>query len=32
MKKGWTVSDDHVCVDDGISGAEFTNLPALCAS
>ncbi len=23
LKKGWTVSDAHVFVDDGISGAEF---------
>jgi DNA invertase Pin-like site-specific DNA recombinase len=26
-KKGWTVSDAHVYVDDGISGAEFSNRP-----
>jgi DNA invertase Pin-like site-specific DNA recombinase len=26
--KGWAVSDDHVYVDDGISGAEFENRPA----
>ena len=25
---GWTVSDSHVYVDDGISGAEFANRPA----
>jgi len=25
--KGWTVLDDHVYVDDGISGAEFANRP-----
>jgi DNA invertase Pin-like site-specific DNA recombinase len=25
--KGWTVSDDHVFVDDGISGAEFVKRP-----
>jgi site-specific DNA recombinase len=25
--KGWTVGDDHVYVDDGISGAEFKNRP-----
>ena len=23
-RKGWTVSDEHVYVDDGISGAEFS--------
>ena len=26
-RKGWTVADDHVYVDDGISGAEFANRP-----
>src|SRR5262245_9357354 len=26
--KGWLVLDEHVYVDDGISGAEFTNRPA----
>src|SRR5687767_5635796 len=26
-KKGWTVAEDHVYVDDGISGAEFANRP-----
>ena len=26
--KGWTVADEHVYVDDGISGAEFANRPA----
>jgi site-specific DNA recombinase len=26
-RKGWTVSDEHVYVDDGISGAEFSNRP-----
>lgn len=26
--KGWTVSDAHVYVDDGISGAEFERRPA----
>lgn len=26
-QKGWTVSDAHVYVDDGISGAEFANRP-----
>src|SRR5438128_10182108 len=26
-KKGWAVSDEHVYVDDGISGAEFVRRP-----
>ena len=26
-RKGWAVSDEHVYVDDGISGAEFANRP-----
>ena len=26
-RKGWTVVDEHVYVDDGISGAEFCNRP-----
>jgi site-specific DNA recombinase len=26
-RKGWTVADEHMYVDDGISGAEFTNRP-----
>src|SRR5262245_54472357 len=26
-RKGWTVADEHVYVDDGISGAEFANQP-----
>jgi site-specific DNA recombinase len=26
-KKGWLVSDDHVYLDDGISGAEFVKRP-----
>jgi len=26
-RKGWTVVDEHVYIDDGISGAEFTNRP-----
>jgi site-specific DNA recombinase len=26
-KKGWIVSDEHVFVDDGISGAEFVKRP-----
>jgi DNA invertase Pin-like site-specific DNA recombinase len=25
--KGWTVADEHLYVDDGISGAEFANRP-----
>ena len=25
--KGWTVAEDHIYVDDGISGAEFANRP-----
>ena len=27
-RKGWTVLDDQIFVDDGISGAEFANRPA----
>jgi hypothetical protein len=27
QRKGWTVADEHVYVDDGISGAEFANRP-----
>src|ERR1041385_3942049 len=27
-KKGWTVSDEHVFIDDGISGAEFERRPS----
>jgi DNA invertase Pin-like site-specific DNA recombinase len=27
--QGWTVADDHILVDDGISGAEFKNRPPL---
>lgn len=27
MRKGWTVDEAHVYVDDGISGAEFANRP-----
>ena len=27
VRKGWTVDDAHVYVDDGISGAEFANRP-----
>jgi site-specific DNA recombinase len=26
-RKGWRVADEHVYVDDGISGAEFANRP-----
>ncbi len=26
-RKGWTVADEHVYVDDGISGAEFAKRP-----
>ena len=26
-RKGWTVANEHVYVDDGISGAEFANRP-----
>jgi site-specific DNA recombinase len=26
-RRGWTVADEHVYVDDGISGAEFANRP-----
>src|SRR5437764_635533 len=26
-RKGWSVTDDHVYVDDGISGAEFASRP-----
>src|SRR5262245_19837125 len=26
-RKGWTVADEHVYIDDGISGAEFANRP-----
>src|SRR4026208_1141560 len=27
LKKGWTVSDELIFVDDGISGAEFVKRP-----
>jgi site-specific DNA recombinase len=27
QRKGWTVADEHLFVDDGISGAEFANRP-----
>jgi site-specific DNA recombinase len=26
-RKGWTVVDEHIYIDDGISGAEFANRP-----
>jgi DNA invertase Pin-like site-specific DNA recombinase len=26
-RRGWIVADEHVYVDDGISGAEFANRP-----
>src|SRR5713226_8230526 len=26
-RKGWLIADEHVYVDDGISGAEFANRP-----
>ncbi len=26
-QKGWTVADEHVYVDDGVSGAEFARRP-----
>jgi DNA invertase Pin-like site-specific DNA recombinase len=28
-RKGWTVAEEHVYVDDGISGAEFVKGPGL---
>jgi site-specific DNA recombinase len=28
-RKGWLVADDHIYVDDGVSGAEFLKRPAL---
>src|SRR5262245_3693574 len=28
-RKDWTVADEHIYVDDGISGAEFANRPGL---
>ena len=31
-RKGWTVADEHVFVDDGISGAEFANRPGVPAA
>jgi DNA invertase Pin-like site-specific DNA recombinase len=27
-RKGWTGADEHVYIDDGISGAEFANRPS----
>ncbi|MBI5627529.1 MAG: recombinase family protein, partial [Candidatus Rokubacteria bacterium] len=27
VKRGWTVADEHVYADDGISGAEFVKRP-----
>ena len=29
-KKGWAVAEDHIYVDDGISGAEFGSGRASC--
>src|SRR5215469_2471381 len=26
-KRGWTIADEHIYVDDGISGAEFVKRP-----
>lgn len=26
-RKGWTIAEDHIYIDDGISGAEFANRP-----
>jgi site-specific DNA recombinase len=26
-RKGWTVAEEHVYINDGISGAEFANRP-----
>jgi DNA invertase Pin-like site-specific DNA recombinase len=26
-KKGWTVDEEHIYIDDGISGAEFVKRP-----
>ena len=28
-RKGWTVGDEHIYVDDGVSGAEFSTRPGL---
>ena len=30
-RQGWKVAESHVYMDDGISGAEFTNRPGLSA-
>ena len=27
QRKGWIVADEHVFIDDGVSGAEFSNRP-----
>ena len=27
QSKGWTVADEHIYIDDGVSGAEFANRP-----
>jgi DNA invertase Pin-like site-specific DNA recombinase len=27
QRKGWTVAEEHICVDDGVSGAEFATRP-----
>src|SRR5687768_12849040 len=27
QKKGWTVAEEHVYIDDGVSGAEFERRP-----
>jgi hypothetical protein len=29
QRKGWAVADDHIYVDDGVSGAEFSTRPGL---
>jgi DNA invertase Pin-like site-specific DNA recombinase len=29
-RKGWTIAEDHIYVDDGISGAEFAARPGSC--
>ena len=29
IRKGWTVDDSYVFMDDGISGAEFANRPGV---
>ena len=25
--RGWTVAEEHIYIDDGVSGAEFSNRP-----